>query len=130
MFRKNIIKNEIELGNLIIKFIEVVPIQITKIKNYFFKAMSNGEDIDLEKLYIEQSKKQSKKINENNIKLKVDKYANYINFGMKNSILNFYDLPVVVLVFMGVQSIGKSTLANSLVPSFFNVSGLRYTEGI
>ena len=92
MFRKNIIKNEIELGNLIIKFIEVVPIQITKIKNYFFKAMSNGEDIDLEKLYVEQSKKQSKKINENNIKLKVDKYANYINFGMKNSILNFYDL--------------------------------------
>ena len=49
---------------------------------------------------------------------------------MKNSILNFYYLPVVVLVFMGAQSTGKSTLANLLVPSFFNVSGLRCTEGI
>ena len=130
IFKKNEIKNEIELGNLIIKFIEVVPIQIAKIKNYFFKAMSNGEDIDIRNIYSEQTKKLSKNKNGKNIKLSVDKYANYIDFGMKNSILNFYDLPVVVLVFMGSQSIGKSTLANTLIPSFFNVSGLRCTEGI
>ena len=31
---------------------------------------------------------------------------------------------------MGVQSIGKSTLSNELVQTFFNVSGMRCTEGI
>ena len=49
---------------------------------------------------------------------------------MKNAIFNYYDLPVIVLVFMGSQSIGKSTLSNELVQTFFNVSGMRCTEGI
>ena len=31
---------------------------------------------------------------------------------------------------MGVQSIGKSTLSNEISLSFFNVSGMRCTEGI
>ena len=35
-----------------------------------------------------------------------------------------------LLAFMGAQSIGKSTLSNELVESFFNVSGMRCTEGI
>ena len=130
LFKKKEIKNNIELGNLIMKFIEVVPIQIAKIKNSSFKAMSNGEDINIRKMYEDQLKSQPKNKKKNVVKISVDKYGNYINFGMKNSILNFYDLPVVVLVFMGEQSIGKSTLANTLIPSFFNVSGLRCTEGI
>ena len=130
-FHINEIKNLIKLGDLIIKFIEVVPIQIAKIKNYFFKALSNGEDIDIEKMFEEQKHLIKQKLeDENNIILSANDHAKYINFGMKNSILNFYDLPVVVLVFMGTQSIGKSTLSNLLVPSFFNVSGLRCTEGI
>jgi hypothetical protein len=123
-FQKKKIKNEIKLGDLIIKFIEVVPLQIAKIKNYNFKAMSNGENIDINKITKGLSKNKKTK------KLTIDKFANFIQFDMKDSILSFYDLPVVVLVFIGAQSIGKSTLANELIPSFFNVSGLRCTEGI
>ena len=93
---------------------------MAKIKNYYFKAMSNGKDIKAIDLYNKYLK------NEISIKEKAD----YINFGIKNSIFNYYDLPVIVLVFMGVQSIGKSTLSNEISLSFFNVSGMRCTEGI
>ena len=120
IYKTKNIKNEIGLGSLIIKFIEVIPIQIAKIKNYFFKAMSNGKDINPQDLFEKFHKKE----------ISIQDKANYINFGLKNSIFNFYDLPVVVLVFMGIQSIGKSTLSNEIALSFFNVSGMRCTEGI
>ena len=119
-FIKRKLQNQIGLGALIVKFIELVPIQIAKIKNYYFKAMSNGKDIKVEDLYNKYKK------NEISIKEKAD----YINFGIKNSIFNYYDLPVIVLVYMGVQSIGKSTLSNEISLSLFNVSGMRCTEGI
>ena len=119
-FLKRKLQNQMGLGTLIIKFIELVPIQIAKIKNYYFKAMSNGKDIKIEDLYNKYAK------NEISIKEKAD----YINFGIKNSIFNYYDLPVIVLVYMGVQSIGKSTLSNEISLSLFNVSGMRCTEGI
>ena len=126
IFNSKKIKNVINLGDLIIKFIEVVPLQIAKIKNYFFKAMSNGKDISIQDLY----ETYSKNIKDKNVQVSIQEYADYISFSMKNSIFNFYDLPVIVLAFMGSQSIGKSTLSNELVQSFFNVSGMRCTEGI
>ena len=126
IFRRDKIKNYINLDELIIKFIQVIPLQIAKIKNHYFKAMSNGKDIKTDDLY----EKYSENNNNNNVRISINEYANFINFGMKNSIFNFYDLPVVVLAFMGAQSIGKSTLSNELVESFFNVSGMRCTEGI
>ena len=126
LFTNKKIINDTDLGNIIIKFIEVVPIQVAKIKNHYFKAMSNGKDISNKELYeLHLNNKKDKKV-----KLSIQEYANFINFDMKNSILNYYDLPVIVLVFMGSQSVGKSTLSNELVQSFFNVSGMRCTEGI
>lgn len=88
--------------------------------------MSNGKDIKIDELFEEYSKNKG----DIDIKLKADDIEKNINFGMINSIFNFYDLPVIVLAFMGAQSIGKSTLSNELVESFFNVSGMRCTEGI
>ena len=126
LFIKDRITTTINLDNLLIKFIQVIPLQIAKIKNYYFKAMSEGKEIKKEELY----EKYSKDINDINVQISIDDYANFINFGMKNAIFNYYDLPVVVLAFMGAQSIGKSTLSNELVESFFNVSGMRCTEGI
>ena len=120
IYKTKKIKDQLGLGSLIIKFIEVIPLQLAKIKNYYFKAMSNGKDIKTKDLYNKYLK------NEISIKEKAD----YINFGIKNSIFNYYDIPVIVLVFMGVQSIGKSTLSNEISLSFFNVSGMRCTEGI
>lgn len=120
IYKTQKIKDQLGLGSLIVKFIEVIPLQLAKIKNYYFKAMSNGKDIKAIDLYNKYLK------NEISIKEKAD----YINFGIKNSIFNYYDLPVIVLVFMGVQSIGKSTLSNEISLSFFNVSGMRCTEGI
>ena len=126
IFKNKKIKLSINLGDLMIKFIEVVPLQIAKIKNYFFKALSNGIDINKKDLYDTYVKKKKN----DKVKISIQEYADYINFGMKNAIFNYYDLPVIVLVFMGSQSIGKSTLSNELVQSFFNVSGMRCTEGI
>jgi hypothetical protein len=126
IYKREKIKNYINFDDLIIKFIEVIPLQIAKIKNYYFKAMSNGKEIKVDDLY----EKLSKNKDDNNIQISIQEYSDFINFNMKNSIFNFYDLPVVVLAFMGVQSIGKSTLSNELVESFFNVSGMRCTEGI
>ena len=126
LYRKKNIQDIKKLGDLIIKFIEIIPIQIAKIKNYFFKAMSNGKEINKQELYESYSQNNNKA----NINISIQQYADYIGFGMKNSIFNYYDLPVVVVAFMGSQSIGKSTLSNELVQSFFNVSGMRCTEGV
>ena len=126
IFRKDKIISDINLDDLIIKFIQVIPLQIAKIQNYYFKAMSEGKEIKRKELY----EKYYKDVNDMNVQISIEDYANFINFGMKNAIFNYYDLPVVVLAFMGAQSIGKSTLSNELVESFFNVSGMRCTEGI
>ena len=126
IFRRDKIKTYLNFDLLIQSFITVIPLQIAKIKNHYFKTMSNGKDIKVDELFEEYSKNKD----DIDIKLKSDEIAKNINFGMINSIFNFYDLPVVVLAFMGAQSIGKSTLSNELVESFFNVSGMRCTEGI
>ena len=126
IFKSKKISDNISLDDLIIKFIQVIPLQIAKIKNYFFKAMSNGKEIIKEDLYENYSKDRKT----NQIQISIEDYADNINFGMNNSIFNYYDIPVVVLSFMGSQSIGKSTLSNELVQSFFNVNEMRCTEGI
>ena len=126
IYRKDKIMSSINLDDLILKFIQVIPLQIAKIQNYYFKAMSEGKEIKRKELY----EKYSKDVNDMDIQISIEDYANFINFGMKNAIFNYYDLPVVVLAFMGAQSIGKSTFSNELVESFFNVSGMRCTEGI
>ena len=137
IYKNKNIKNQVGLGSIIIKFIEVIPIQIAKIKNQFFKAMSNGKDINQEELFEKFSITKENDINNQDsveeflkINMSIKDMTDYINFGIKNSIFNFYDLPVIVLVFMGVQSIGKSTFSNEIALSFFNVSGMRCTEGI
>ena len=126
LFRRDKIITNLNFDLLIQNFIKVIPLQIAKIKNHYFKTMSNGKDIKIDELFEMYSKNKE----DIDIKLKTDEIAKNINFGMLNSIFNFYDLPVVVLAFMGAQSIGKSTLSNELVESFFNVSGMRCTEGI
>ena len=126
IYKTEKITNYIFLDDLIIRFIEVIPLQIAKIKNYYFKAMSNGKEIKIDEVYEKHSQNKC----DNNFQISIQEYSEFINFGMKNSILNFYELPVVVLSFMGAQSVGKSTLSNELVESFFNVSGMRCTEGI
>ena len=57
--------NDINLDDLIIRFIEVIPLQIAKIKNYFFKAMSNGKEIKKDELFmkcLENKKNKDNKI--------------------------------------------------------------------
>ena len=49
---------------------------------------------------------------------------------MKDSIFNYFEIPVVVICCFGTQSIGKSTFLNELTGSSFDVSGKRCTEGI
>ena len=53
-----------------------------------------------------------------------------INFCLKETILNYFELPVVVICCFGTQSAGKSTFLNEFTGSFFDVSGMRCTEGI
>ena len=57
-------------------------------------------------------------------------YPDMINFCMKESIFNHFELPVIVICCFGTQSIGKSTFLNELTGSLFDVSGMRCTEGI
>ena len=45
-YKKNYDIKESSFGQLLIKFLEVVPIQIDKIIGGEFKVMSNGENID------------------------------------------------------------------------------------
>ena len=125
--------NDVNLDDLIIRFIEVIPLQIAKIKNYFFKAMSNGKEIKKEELHmkcLQNKKNKDNNIENDEVRITINDLAEFINFGMIYPILKYYDLPVIVSAFMGSQSIGKSTLSNELVESFFNVSGMRCTEGI
>ena len=91
-----------------------------------FKVMSNGENIE-KRLNIETKKR----INQHkNKKFNIDDYSKMINFCIKDSIFNYFEIPVIVICCFGTQSIGKSTFLNELTGSLFNVSGMRCTEGI
>ena len=124
--KNNFERNETTIGNLLIKFLEVTPIQIAKIMENGFMIMSNGEKID-EKVSIETKKRN---IQNKSIKINITDYSNMINFCIKDSIFNYFELPVIVICCFGTQSIGKSTFLNELTGSLFNVSGMRCTEGI
>ena len=117
---------DISLGKLLIKFLEIVPIQIAKIMGYEFKIMSNGEKID-NLLLREQERRRNLGLEK---KLKVSEYSKLIHFSLKESIFNYFKLPVVVICCFGTQSIGKSTFLNELTGALFDVSGMRCTEGI
>jgi len=125
-YKKYFIKKESTLGNLLIKILEVTPIQIAKIMEHEFKIMSNGENIE-NRLIIESKKRLA--LNKE-AKFNIQNYSQLINFSIKDSILNYFELPVVVICCFGTQSIGKSTFLNELSGSLFNVSGMRCTEGI
>ena len=114
------------LGSLMIDTLEVTPIQIAKIMEHEFKIMSNGENIE-KKLYIES--RRSSEFNRQ-AKFDIQNYSKRINFSMKDSIFNFFEIPVIVICCFGTQSIGKSTFLNELTGSLFDVSGKRCTEGI
>ena len=101
-------------GELIIKILEITPIQIAKIIENKFIVMSNWVNI------------------ENNLSIEQDynprTYAKMINFCIKDSIFEFFEYPVIVICCFGTQSVGKSTFLNELTGSLFNVSGMRCTE--
>ena len=117
---------KLSLGILIIKIIEITPIQIAKIMEHELKIMNNGENIE-KKLYFE-SKKRIEQHKE--AKFDIQNFSKIINFCMKDSIFNYFEIPVIVICCFGKQSIGKSTFLNELTGSLFDVSGKRCTEGI
>ena len=119
------IKNT-SIGFLLIKILEITPIQIAKIMDKEFKIMSDGENIE-KKLNIETKKRN---ILKKDTKINIIDYSKMINFCIKDSIFNYFELPVIVICCFGTQSIGKSTFLNELTGSLFNVSGMRCTEGI
>ena len=125
-FSSFFIKKFTSLGFLIVNLLEVTPIQIAKIMEHEFKILSDGENIE-KKLYIESQKKIEL---HKKAKFNIKNYSKAINFCMKDSIFNFFELPVVVICCFGTQSIGKSTFLNELTGSLFDVSGKRCTEGI
>ena len=104
------------IGDLIIKILEVTPIQIAKIIDNKFIVMSNWTNI--EKIV---------KIGKN---YQPKEHSNKIKFCIKESIFKYYNYPVIAICCFGTQSIGKSTFLNELTGSLFNVSGMRCTEGI
>ena len=114
------------IGDILIKLIEITPIQIAKIIGNEFKIMSNGDNIE-KKLHIETTKR---KIFHKDTKFNIREYSKMINFCIKDSIFNFFKIPVIVICCFGTQSIGKSTFLNELAGTLFNVSGMRCTEGI
>ena len=114
------------LGVLMINILEVTPIQIAKILEREFKIMSNGESIE-KKLILETKKRYEL---HKDAKINIQNYSKSIYFSMKDSIFNFFEIPVVVICCFGTQSIGKSTFLNELTGSLFDVSGKRCTEGI
>ena len=122
----NFERNEKTLGNLLINFLEVTPIQIAKIMENGFKILSNGEKI--EKKIINETTR--RKIKNKSTNINITEYSKMINFCIKDSIFNFFELPVIVICCFGTQSVGKSTFLNELTGSLFNVSGMRCTEGI
>ena len=124
-FYINCRNKDISLGKLLIKSLEIVPIQIAKIMGNKFKIISNGENID-NILMIETEKKKSLG---QNAKFNTEEYAKLIHFCIKESIFT-YELPTIVICCFGTQSIGKSTFLNEITGSLFDVSGMRCTEGI
>ena len=86
--------------------------------------MSDWESIDkkVRRRFMEQE--------EENRLIKFKEYTDMINFCMKDSIFNYFKLPIIVICCFGTQSVGKSTFLNELTGSLFNVSGMRCTEGI
>ena len=113
--------NNSSIGYLLIKILEITPIQIAKIMENQFKIISNGENIELKVI---------KEMNKKKDDISIEEYSGLIQFSMKESIFNYFKLPVVVICCFGVQSIGKSTFLNELTGSLFDVSGGRCTEGI
>ena len=69
-------------------------------------------------------------IRKKDTKISLIDYSKMINFCIKDSIFNYFEIPVIVICCFGTQSIGKSTFLNELTGSLFNVSGMRCTEGI
>ena len=125
-FRQNFeIKNS-SIGYLLIKILEITPIQIAKIMRNEFKVLSDGENVE-KKIYFESEKRSYLK---KDIKINIIDYSKMINFCIKDSIFNYFELPVIVICCFGTQSIGKSTFLDELTGSLFNVSGMRCTEGI
>ena len=125
-FNFNIEKETSSIGHLLIKLLEITPIQIAKILEKQFNIMSDGENIE-KKLNEEIEKR---KIFKKDTKINIIEYSNLINLCIKDSIFNYYEIPVIVICCFGTQSAGKSTFLNELIGSLFNVSGMRCTEGI
>ena len=109
------VKNS-SLGEILLRVLETTPIQIAKIINDEFEIMSDWYFLD----------KKFEKNKESNLKT----YLQNIKFGLKETLFNFFKLPVIVVCCFGHQSVGKSTFLNELTGSMFNVSGMRCTEGI
>lgn len=125
-YKSNIRTIDTSLGDLLIKFLELIPVQIAKIMENKFNIMSNGENLD-------QRIKKEIRIREDlrqNADIDKSEYPEFIDFCMKESFFNYYKLPVIVICCFGTQSIGKSTFLNELTGSLFDVSGMRCTEGI
>ena len=121
-------EKDISIGKLLIKFLEVVPIQIAKILGQEFTIMTNGERIDKILSNVMKIREQAGK----NKDIEREEYPKLIHFCMKESIFNYkyFEFPVIVLCCFGAQSMGKSTFLNELTGSLFDVSGMRCTEGI
>ena len=119
-------EKDTSLGELLIKFLELIPIQIAKILNKKFNIMSNGENFETAKL--KEINRRENLVQEEGIEK--NEYENMIKFCMKESIFEFYKLPTIVICCFGTQSAGKSTFLNELTSSLFDVSGMRCTEGI
>ena len=124
-FYINIKDKDVSLGKLLIKCLEIVPIQIAKIIGNQFKIISNGQNIDY-LLHIEAEKKRNLGLEP---KFNTLECSKLIHFSIKESIFN-YELPVVVICCFGTQSVGKSTFLNEITGALFDVSGMRCTEGI
>ena len=124
-FYINIKDKDISLGKLLIKCLEIVPIQIAKIMGNQFKIISNGQNMDY-LLNIEAEKKRNLGLE---AKFNTLECSKLIHFCIKESIFN-YELPVIVICCFGTQSVGKSTFLNEITGALFDVSGMRCTEGI
>ena len=125
-YKENLQTKDSSIGDLLIKFLELTPIQIAKIMGNEFKVMSNGENIE-KKIGIETKKRN---ILKKETKINILDYSKMIDFCIKESIFAYFEFPVIVICCFGTQSIGKSTFLNELTGSLFNVSGMRCTEGI
>jgi len=123
-YKKNLEISDSSIGDLLIKLLEITPIQIAKIIGNEFNIMSDGDYID------KKLNEEIKNREENDKDINIEDCSKMINFCLKDSILDYFELPVIVICCFGTQSIGKSTFLNELTGSLFNVSGMRCTEGI